>query len=81
MPIRYLASAICGLFLLILALLTSCRTANPTEPLVLPATRIEPTHAPTLRPSPGPGDTRTRTSDGMVAVYVPAGSFQMGSTE
>lgn len=42
------------------------------------------TEIPTEEPTPaGPslGDTRTRPADGMVMVYVPAGKFQMGSTD
>ncbi|MBN1922754.1 MAG: SUMF1/EgtB/PvdO family nonheme iron enzyme, partial [Anaerolineae bacterium] len=50
---------------------------------------LEPT--PTFTPEPAPsatpapelklGATRTREADGMVMVYVPAGEFQMGSTQ
>jgi formylglycine-generating enzyme required for sulfatase activity len=36
---------------------------------------------PTEEPAPVLGDTLTRTRDGMVMVYVPAGEFQMGRTE
>jgi formylglycine-generating enzyme required for sulfatase activity len=36
---------------------------------------------PTEEPTPALGDTLTRTSDGMVMVYVPAGEFQMGNAE
>ena len=49
------------------------------------ASRPEPTLTPTRTPEspappePQPGDTRTRAIDGMVEVYVPAGSFDMGS--
>jgi formylglycine-generating enzyme required for sulfatase activity len=35
---------------------------------------------PTATPE-GLGDTRTRSTDGMVMVYVPGGTFQMGSSE
>jgi len=36
---------------------------------------------PAERSTPGLGDTRTRPADGMEMVYVPAGTFQMGSSE
>lgn len=83
MPIRYLARTLgrIGLLLLTVTLIGSCGTANPTAPPEQPATRTEPTHAPTVRPSPSQGETRTRPIDGMVILYVPGGSFQMGSTE
>ncbi len=38
-----------------------------------------PTETPT--PTPVLSDTRTHPADGMVMVYVPAGEFQMGSTD
>ncbi|MCP4539782.1 MAG: SUMF1/EgtB/PvdO family nonheme iron enzyme [Chloroflexi bacterium] len=47
---------------------TSTRTFTPTP-------TATPTRAPTL------GDTRTRPTDGMVMVYVPSGTFQMGSID
>ena len=83
MLIRYLAYALgrLGVLLLALSLIGSCGTANPTSPPEQPATRIEPAHAPTSKPSPSQGDARTRPTDGMVTLYVPGGSFQMGSTE
>ena len=83
MPIRYLVCTLgrFGSLLLVLSLIGSCGTANPTSPPERPATRIEPAHAPTAKPSPSPGDARTRPTDGMVILYVPGGSFQMGSTE
>jgi formylglycine-generating enzyme required for sulfatase activity len=40
-----------------------------------------PTEEPAGGPGPSPGDTNIRPSDGMVLVYVPAGEFEMGSTE
>ncbi len=43
-------------------------TATPTEPPPEPETLAA-------------GDTRTRETDGMTLVYVPAGEFEMGSTE
>ena len=36
---------------------------------------------PTEEPAPDLGDTLTRTKDGMVMAYVPAGEFPMGNTE
>jgi formylglycine-generating enzyme required for sulfatase activity len=41
---------------------------------------LAPTPAPTLS-SPQPGETQTRSKDGMVMVHVPAGVFMMGSPE
>ena len=35
---------------------------------------------PTQMPTPAPGSTRVRPSDGSVMVYIPAGSFSMGQT-
>jgi len=72
-------------------------TATPTLTLTPPATATAtatPKPSPTWTPSPTPtpiptptprlptlGDTWTRSTDGMVLVYVPAGEFTMGSTE
>jgi formylglycine-generating enzyme required for sulfatase activity len=63
----------------------------PTEPPMEPPTEVPaatPTQVPAEKPAPkGPpasaslGDTLTRPADGMVMVYVPAGEFEMGSTE
>jgi len=63
------------------------RTLTPTEsPTVVLTEGL--TEEPTEEPRPeGPsagasvGDTWTRPADGMVMVYVPAGEFDMGSTE
>ena len=54
MPIRNIASVICGLgsLLLALSLIGSCGTTNPKAPPEQPTIRIEPTHAPTAKPSP-----------------------------
>jgi formylglycine-generating enzyme required for sulfatase activity len=52
----------------------STRTNTPTT-----APTQEPT--PTSEPTPAPGYTETRPRDGMVMVYVPGGTFQMGSSE
>ena len=46
----------------------------PVEPSEIPTERAEPTTA-------SVGDTWTRPSDDMGMVYVPAGEFQMGSTD
>jgi formylglycine-generating enzyme required for sulfatase activity len=53
---------------------TACICATPT--VTPPAPTEEPTPA-----GPSLGDARTRATDGMVVVYVPAGEFQMGSTD
>jgi formylglycine-generating enzyme required for sulfatase activity len=83
LAIRYLAGAAgrLGALLLALSLIGGCGRANPVAPPEQPATRMEPTRAPTPTPTPGQGEPRTRPTDGMVTVYVPGGSFQMGSTE
>ena len=83
MPIRCLACALVrfGSLLLASSLIASCGTANPTAPSDQSATPVVPTHTPTSKPSPSQGDTRTRSTDGMVTLYVPGGSFQIGSTE
>jgi len=44
-------------------------------------TTVEPTLTPTAEPPPTVGDTTTRSSDGMVMVHVPGGTFQMGSSD
>ena len=64
---------------LILTGCTSPQTQQET-PQILPVTATpEPT---ALTPAtPTMGDTRTRPADGMVMIYVPGGTFQMGSTE
>ena len=76
MSIRYLLSAFSrlGLLLVVLSLVVGCGTAASTTP-------PEPTPLPTSTPPPSLGDTRTRPSDGMASVFVPGGSFEMGSTE
>jgi formylglycine-generating enzyme required for sulfatase activity len=42
---------------------------------------VEPTLAPPPTAPSALGDTRTRPADGMVMVYVPAGTFRMGSSQ
>ncbi len=49
-------------------------TATPTP---IPRPSLTPTSAPIL----APGATRVRERDGMTMVYVPAGEFEMGSTD
>jgi len=59
---------------------TACSPATVSEDVPGAA----PTREPTAGPAPaGPslGDTRARSADGMVMVYVPAGEFRMGSTD
>jgi formylglycine-generating enzyme required for sulfatase activity len=77
----------------LLALITSGSgpaAVAPTRPAATVATDRPPPVTPTATKLPAPtptpsgpslGDTRTRPADGMVVVYVPAGEFQMGSTE
>lgn len=68
------------------ATLTSTVTPSPTyTPTSTPTPTVtpSPTHTPTITPTPTPqlGDTWTRPVDGMTLAYVPAGEFQMGSTD
>jgi formylglycine-generating enzyme required for sulfatase activity len=65
------------------------RGQAPEEPTAVPTISVEDAAATdTFKPSPTPtapekfvaGDTRTRETDGMTLVYVPAGEFEMGST-
>lgn len=70
-----------GSLLIMLSLLGGCGAAKLATAPEQSATPIEPTYTPTPGPSPVRGDTRTRATDGMVTVFVPGGSFVMGSTE
>jgi len=76
-------------FLVVLTACNAAATPSPTEPLP-PTIQLTPTPqitastvtsvpAPTPSSNLGVGSTKTRTTDGMVMVYVPAGSFKMGS--
>jgi len=61
-------------------------TGTPSPPPVTSAFTATPTQSMSTTPLPSPteeglGDTWTRPADGMVMVYVPAGEFEMGSTE
>jgi formylglycine-generating enzyme required for sulfatase activity len=49
-----------------------------TEPA---AADVQPSHTPASTSLQGGGETWTRPTDGMVMVYVPAGTFSMGSTD
>jgi len=70
---------------------TITRTHTPTlTPTMVPSTPAPtgtptdtptPTETPTRVPTPTPADTWVRPADEMVMVYVPAGSFEMGSTD
>ena len=44
-------------------------------------TSVPPTATPEPTSEPALGDTQTRSSDGMVMVYVPAGQFERGSSD
>ena len=74
---------------LIIIILTACgllpavpptTTPTATVPSATPSPSETPT--PTITPTPtlGPGASMTSPVDGMILVYVPAGSFLMGST-
>jgi formylglycine-generating enzyme required for sulfatase activity/tRNA A-37 threonylcarbamoyl transferase component Bud32 len=57
---------------------TATPTSTPQPPTSMPTSTPQP---PTPAPTPGLGATKTRSTDGMTMVYVPAGTFQMGSDE
>lgn len=57
---------------------TPTSTATPTPAATATATPI-PTLAPTATPALGIGSTMVREMDGAIMVYVPAGTFQMGT--
>ena len=59
---------------------TEIPTDAPTEQPTAVPTKV-PTATPAEELTPSLGDTWTRPADGMVMVYVPAGEFEMGSTE
>ena len=63
----------------------SSTTPAPTPTRTLTPTPVTPTATPTEPPLSAPvltpGATQVRPADGMVMVYVPAGEFEMGSTE
>jgi formylglycine-generating enzyme required for sulfatase activity len=58
---------------IVLTLIIGCGKAEPTAMPKSPTV--------TLQPTPTLGNTRTRPTDDMVMVYVPGGTFPMGSTE
>lgn len=58
---------------------TSIPTSAPSRPTLPPDTTAPP--APTAPDAPAPGDRTIRVADGMTMVYVPAGSFAMGTSE
>jgi len=61
---------------------TPTRRPPPTQPPPTSTTAPTSTPRPTATPDrPSLGDTWERPTDGMVMVYVPAGEFEMGSTE
>lgn len=63
---------------------TAQPTNTPTPTLPPPTDTPTPTSTPQLptpTPTLGPGEPKARPADDMVMVYVPAGTFQMGSDE
>jgi formylglycine-generating enzyme required for sulfatase activity len=60
--------------------LTPSPTSSPLPSSTLSPTP-SPTSVPTFPPLPSLGDTWMRPADGMAMVYVPAGEFEMGSSD
>jgi formylglycine-generating enzyme required for sulfatase activity len=64
----------------LLLALSACGSAS--RPAATPAVKDHPLPtAPTPTQTPDPARTRTRSPDGMVMVHVPAGQFEMGSSD
>ncbi len=75
--LRWIGLGLAGVAILILGLFIG--RSNPADFLFFQIATITPQPSPTLEPAPGA--TRTRETDGMVVVYVPAGPFIMGSND
>jgi formylglycine-generating enzyme required for sulfatase activity len=66
--------------LVILALVAGCGPGEPVTPTASAASPTSLTSPTATVETLAPGDTRMRPTDDMVMVYVPPGTFQMGST-
>ncbi|HOU13085.1 MAG TPA: SUMF1/EgtB/PvdO family nonheme iron enzyme [Anaerolineae bacterium] len=60
---------------------TSEPSPTPTETVSVATPDVEPTPSSAPEPTPLPDNTWLRPADDMIMVYVPAGTFQMGSEE
>ncbi|MBN1260991.1 MAG: SUMF1/EgtB/PvdO family nonheme iron enzyme, partial [Anaerolineae bacterium] len=60
---------------------TPALTLTPSVTVRPSTSTPRPTPTPTSQPTPGIGSTRVRAADGMTMIFVPAGSFEMGSDE
>jgi formylglycine-generating enzyme required for sulfatase activity len=68
------------MFVIALSVLSGCGPGESSDSLP-DGTKEGLTDTLTESPIPSLGDTRVRSTDGMVMVYVPPGEFEMGSTE
>lgn len=72
----------CTVVLLVQTMACTCIERTTPTPTETPSPAATEAPLPTATPAgPSLGDTRTRATDGMVMVHVPAGDFRMGSTE
>ena len=76
---RATVSVVVLLLLAIPSGLAGCGTSS--QPTAAPTNAPSSTTAPPPADTSAPVDTQTRSSDEMVIVYVPAGQFEMGSTD
>ncbi len=72
MPARYAAISVA---IIIVVSITGCTRSEPADVSSISAP------SPTDTPLPTLGDIWTRPTDGMAMLYVPAGEFEMGSTD
>jgi serine/threonine-protein kinase len=73
------AWAVGGLAGVALVVSIAAGLGRESTPTPMPVPTVTP--LPTAAPVPSLGDIQTRPADGMVMVYVPAGEFEMGSTD
>ncbi|GAB4421323.1 MAG: hypothetical protein Kow002_10200 [Anaerolineales bacterium] len=75
------------LFLAVALFATACQMGGAAEPTAIALPTAAPTVETVLNPTAAPdnsaeaGEERTSSVDGMIQVYIPAGSFQMGGLD